>query len=134
MSLRGYVLVLLLAAAAGFGLARALAGTTPVSRDLAVQQRLMCPQCSQTRLDVCDRPICTDMKADIHRRLAAGEPEDSIVRGYAARYGDSVLAQPRGGVDVATLVPWVLAAAALALLISTFLRRAPPRRHSGAGA
>ena len=33
----------------------------------------MCPQCEAVRLDVCDRPICADMKSDIARRLQAGD-------------------------------------------------------------
>lgn len=64
--------------------------------DVQVEQQLACPQCTSTRLDVCDRPICQDMKEDIRRRLAAGESAASIVASYRSVYGDRVLADPAG--------------------------------------
>lgn len=93
------VLVVLVAALAGHGFSRwysaPAARPTPTgvtAAQLATEQRLMCPQCTGTRLDVCDRPICLDMKADIARRLAAGEAADAIVAGYRNAYGPAVVA------------------------------------------
>jgi len=119
------LLIVLAAAAAGFGFSRLYLQPAPASAQLAVEQRLLCPQCQEVRLDVCDRPICTDMKADIARRLAAGEPEDSIVAGYRQAYGPSVLAdsQPAG---LAAVLPWALVVLALAVLAGLAVRG---RRH-----
>jgi cytochrome c-type biogenesis protein CcmH/NrfF len=64
------------------------------------------------------------MKADIARRLQAGESEDSIVLAYRQAYGSSVLAsdQPSGA---AALVPWAaLLAGLLALGVVAFRRSA----------
>jgi len=82
----------------------------------------MCPQCRAVRLDVCDRPICADMKADIARRLQAGESEDTIVSSYQQAYGSTVLAsnQPAGA---AGLLPWAALAVGLLALARVALRR-----------
>jgi MYXO-CTERM domain-containing protein len=99
----------------------------PLPAQLAVEQRLDCPQCENVRLDTCDRPICSDMKADIARRLAAGESPDQIVAAYRTAYGSSVVAADQPGGLVAA-VPWLavlLALAALAVLARR--RRGTPR-------
>jgi cytochrome c-type biogenesis protein CcmH/NrfF len=116
------ILLVLAAGLAGAAFARAYAVPASSSPQLAVEQRLMCPQCLQTRLDVCDTPICTDMKADIARRLAARESEDSIVASYLQAYGPTILSsqQPAGP---AAWLPWVVAAAGLVGLAFLALRR-----------
>jgi cytochrome c-type biogenesis protein CcmH/NrfF len=118
------VAVVVAAALGGFAFANLYLAPAPASAQLAVEQRLMCPQCEAVRLDVCDRPICADMKADIARRLQAGESPDAIVLSYRQAYGSSVVAadQPAG---VAALLPWaVLALGVLALAGVAFRRSA----------
>ena len=98
-------------------------GQVPATGQLAVEQRVRCPQGEAVRLDVCDRPICADMKADIARRLQAGESENSIVASYRQAYGSAVLAndQPSGP---AALLPWAALAVGLVALLGVALRRA----------
>jgi cytochrome c-type biogenesis protein CcmH len=116
------VAVVIAAAFGGFAFANLYLAPAPATPQLAVEQRLMCPQCEAVRLDVCDRPICADMKADIARRLQAGESEDSIVTSYRQAYGSTVLAadQPAG---VAGLLPWAALALGLLALAGLGLRR-----------
>jgi cytochrome c-type biogenesis protein CcmH/NrfF len=121
-------LVVLLAAAGGFAFSQLYLQPAPRSAPLAVEQRLLCPQCQEVRLDVCDRPICTDMKADIVRRLAAGESEDTIVAAYQQAYGPSILADNQPGGPVAWLLPWALVALALAGLAALGWRFRGPTR------
>ena len=120
-------LFVLAAALAGAAFDRAHGSPPPTTPQLAVEQRLLCPQCLQTRLDVCDTPVCTDMKADIARRLAAGESQDSIVDSYRLAYGSTILSsdQPAG---LAAWVPWTAAAVGLFALglLSLRRRREPP--------
>ena len=116
MRLLSAATALLLAAAGAYVLARAVAPPPAVSPELSVEQRLRCPQCTQMRLDVCDRPVCTDMKADVRRRLQNGESADSILSSFAARYGPEVLAEPAAPLEAATWVPWLAVLLALALL------------------
>lgn len=114
--------VVVAAAAGGFAFANLYLASAPGSAQLAIEQRLMCPQCQAVRLDVCDRPICADMKADIARRLQAGESEDAIVSSYQQAYGSTVLAsnQPAG---VAGLLPWAALAVGLLALAGVAMRR-----------
>jgi cytochrome c-type biogenesis protein CcmH len=116
------VAVVIAAALGGFAFANLYLAPAPATPQLAVEQRLMCPQCEAVRLDVCDRPICADMKADIARRLQAGESEDSIVSSYRQAYGSTVLAadQPAG---IAGLLPWAALAIGLLALAGVALRR-----------
>jgi cytochrome c-type biogenesis protein CcmH len=114
--------VVIAAALGGFAFANFHLAPVPASAQLAVEQRLMCPQCEGVRVDVCDRPICADMKADIARRLQAGESQDSIVSSYRQAYGSSVLStdQPAGP---AALLPWAALAVGLLALAGVALRR-----------
>ena len=116
------LVVVAAAALGGFAFANLHPASASVPAQLAVEQRLMCPQCEAVRLDVCDRPICADMKADIARRLHAGESQDSIVSSYRQAYGSSVLSadQPPGAV---ALLPWAALAVGLLALAAVALRR-----------
>lgn len=114
-------LLLLASAAAGLAAQRVVHPPAPASAELAVETRLRCPQCTGTRLDVCDRQVCADMRADIRRRLGAGEAPDAIVRDYAGAYGQAVLYEP-APLEVATAwVPWAALGVGLALLAATLV-------------
>ena len=117
------VAVVIGAALGGLAFANLHQAAAPASAQLAVEQRLMCPQCEAVRLDVCDRPICADMKADIARRLQSGESQDSIVSSYRQAYGSSVLSgdQPPGP---AALLPWAAVAVGMLALAAVAKRRA----------
>ncbi len=60
---------------------------------LAVEQQLLCPICTNERLDVCSTAICQDMKRIIRERLAAGSSPDDIILFFETRYGPKVRAQ-----------------------------------------
>lgn len=120
---RAPVLLVGLAALAGFAFAQWYAAPPNSTAQLATEQRLMCPQCTSTRLDVCDRPICQDMKSDIARRLTAGESTDSIVDAYRAAYGPAVVSASQTG-GLAVLAPGLLVAVGLLALVLALRRRA----------
>ena len=84
-----------------------LEGEALEAQALQIERQLLCPQCTNKRLDVCELRICTDMKQVIRERLAAGDDPDEIVFSFAARYGDRVLAElPREGFNL-LLFGWV---------------------------
>ena len=101
----------------GLGASRALSAPTPASTELAVEQRLRCPQCTGIRLDVCDRPICAEMRSDIRRRLAAGETGDAIVAAYAEAYGPAVVVEPSGFDAASVWLSWLVAAIGFTVLL-----------------
>jgi len=60
---------------------------------LAVEQQLLCPICTNERLDVCSTAMCQDMKRIIRERLAAGSSPDDIILYFETRYGPKVRAR-----------------------------------------
>lgn len=71
------------------------------ARTLAVEQRLLCPQCTNKRLDVCELVICQDMRREIRARLETGESDQAVVELFRGRFGDRVLASvPQSGFNL----------------------------------
>lgn len=115
-------LMIVAAVAIGAGASRALSPSRPASTELSVEQRLRCPQCTGIRLDVCDRPICAEMRSDIHARLAAGESGDTIVAAYAQAYGPGIVVEPSGFDAASVWLSWLVAAMGFILLLLAGLR------------
>lgn len=132
----GLLLALLLAtlALAPLGTTRASAddGANLEARAMQIERRLLCPQCTNLRLDVCETQVCADMRALIRERLAQGQSDDQIIEYFTGRYGQRVLADvPRSGFNL-VLFGWVgasiLAVALVGGVVLWRLRRsaAPP--------
>ena len=107
------------------------------ARSLAIERQLLCPQCTNERLDICTLAICNDMKRLIRERLAAGDPPDDILLYFRGRYGDRVMRQiPREGFNL-VLFGWVGGSLALVALAGGGflyrLRRATVARASANG-
>jgi cytochrome c-type biogenesis protein CcmH len=78
-------------------------GKRPTLADL--EGEIMCPVCSTT-LDQSDSPIAQRMKADISRRIAAGQSKQQIEDALVAAFGQQILAAPpKKGFN---LLAWVL--------------------------
>ncbi|MDP2328065.1 MAG: cytochrome c-type biogenesis protein CcmH, partial [Dehalococcoidia bacterium] len=103
---------------------------------IAIERQLLCPQCTNKRLDVCELAICRDMKQIIRERLAAGATADDIILFFEVRYGPQVRAElPREGFNL-WLFGWVGGAivavgVAGAWFLLSLRRRARPSAVSG---
>ena len=76
-------------------------------RALGIERQLLCPQCTNKRLDVCELAICIDMREQIRGQLAQGRTNDEIIFFFSNRYGQRVLAEiPREGFNL-VLFGWV---------------------------
>lgn len=107
----GITLVLVLFFA---GAARA---QTPTPEEVnEVARELFCPLCTGLRVDVCDLPVCEDMRAIIAQKLAAGESKEEIKQYFVDLYGPKVLGAPerRGLGWLAWILPGLFALGALA--------------------
>ncbi len=103
------------------------------ARDLAAELR--CPDCEA--LSVADSPTTSAraIRAEIERRIAAGDSDETIRQSYVDRYGESILLKPEGsgiglfvwGLPVAVLV---VGAGGLALALRRWRRE--PRMHATA--
>jgi len=118
--------VVLLSAVAGFTDADtrvAEAQTGIEEQSLAIERQLLCPQCTNLRLDVCETQICIDMRAVIRDRLEQGQSEQQIINYFTDRYGDRVLADiPREGFNL-WLFGWVGASVLAVLAVGTLVLR-----------
>ena len=102
---------------------------------LQIERQLLCPQCTNKRLDVCELPICQDMRQLIRERLAAGSTPDDILLFFSNRYGERVLADlPKSGFNL-VLFGWVGGSVALVALAGglTLLRLRRTAARSAAG-
>lgn len=72
-----------------------------------IAERLYCPVCPNTPLDVCETQACEDWRALIRDKLAAGESEKAIIDYFVAQYGTRVLAAPppRGSTVWVWIIP-----------------------------
>jgi cytochrome c-type biogenesis protein CcmH len=98
-----------------------------VDGELMVEQRLVAPCCWVQTLDVHDSPVAKDLRAEIHRRLVAGEPASVIEADLVERYGERIRAMPPGNplakaaavVSVVVLIMAIL----LALVVRRWIKR-----------
>lgn len=80
------------------GTSRAAAQVPPSSdprieaQALVIERQLLCPLCTNERLDICATAICVDMKRIIREQLAAGATPDEVIFYFEQRYGERVRA------------------------------------------
>ncbi|MCX7620871.1 MAG: cytochrome c-type biogenesis protein CcmH [Acidimicrobiales bacterium] len=112
----------------GVVLAVAATGTRPAATDAervdAVAKTLRCPTCQGESVAVSEALISQEIRADIRRRLTAGESPDQIRAYYVSTYGEGILLTPSAtGTGAAVWVlPVVVAVLCLAGLVVAFRR------------
>ena len=79
----------------------------PEAQALQLERQLLCPKCTNLRLDQCELQVCHDMRREIRDQLAAGAKNDDVLLFFSTRFGDRVLADlPRSGFNL-VLFGWV---------------------------
>ncbi|MYA20448.1 MAG: hypothetical protein F4Z25_09385 [Chloroflexi bacterium] len=79
----------------------------PEAQALQLERQLLCPKCTNLRLDQCELQVCHDMRREIRDQLAAGANNDDVLLFFSTRFGDRVLADlPRSGFNL-VLFGWV---------------------------
>ena len=79
----------------------------PEAQALQLERQLLCPKCTNLRLDHCELQVCHDMRREIRDQLAAGANNDDVLLFFSTRFGDRVLADlPRSGFNL-VLFGWV---------------------------
>lgn len=113
--------LVVLAGASQLTAGRASAQTGLEDEALRIERKLLCPQCTNLRLDVCETQICIDMRGVIRQRLAQGQNEQQILDYFTGRYGDRVLADlPREGFNL-VLFGWVGASVLIVAVAGTLV-------------
>lgn len=87
-------------------------------------EELRCPKCQNQNIADSNAPIAVDLRAEIYRKLEAGESNAQIIDYLVARYGDFVLYKPP--VSGRTLLLWYGPAALLVggfIVLAVIVRR-----------
>ena len=87
-------------------------GPGPAAQADRVAADLRCPVCQGLSVKDRDSPTARDIRADIRRRIDAGETPDEVRQAYVGRYGEWILLRPRSSGFEALV--WAVPAAAVA--------------------
>jgi cytochrome c-type biogenesis protein CcmH len=117
-------MAVVLVAALGYGSLADRPAPTPEAHMRAVAETIKCPTCRSQSVADSDAPASDAIRAEILRRLEAGESDDEIRAYFASRYGEQILLTPRssGAVGLVWILPVVALVAAVAGLAWAFLR------------
>ena len=92
--MRFRVFTLTLAVILAVVVARGAASVDVEAEAHAIEAMLIAPCCFSQQVSVHHSPAADEVRADIRRRLAAGETREQILDAYVAQYGKRILAQP----------------------------------------
>lgn len=94
-----------------------------------IQARFIAPCCWHENLAVHQSDVAIQMRAEVAALVSRGETEQQIVDRFVARYGERILAEPRGiRLWILTITPVAFLATAgclLALRLRRWARHAP---------
>jgi len=74
-------------------------------------EELRCPKCQNQNIADSNSPISKDMRAEVYRRMRAGESNDEIVDALVDRFGEFILYRPQ--VEKRTILLWATPAIAV---------------------
>jgi cytochrome c-type biogenesis protein CcmH len=78
-----------------------------------LETQLKCPECQGLSVADSQAPTSRAIRADIERRIAGGESDETIRQAYIDKYGESILLAPQdSGIS---LIVWVLPVVVLVL-------------------
>jgi cytochrome c-type biogenesis protein CcmH len=86
---------------------------SPAARAHDLETEFKCPECQGLSVADSQAPTSRAMRADIKRRIEAGQSDEEIRQAYIDSYGESILLSPQdSGVS---LLVWILPVVVLAL-------------------
>jgi len=106
---------------------------TPAERAHSIAAGLKCQECEGLSVADSNAPTSVAIRADIKRRVAAGESDGEIRQHYVDQYGDTILLDPQS--SGISLMVWVLpvvviAAGATGVVLAVGRSRREPRLHA----
>ena len=106
---------------------------TPAARAHDLATELRCPECEGLSVADSNAPTSVAIRADIKRRIAAGQSDAEIRQSYVDKYDESILLSPQStglGLIVWVLPVLVLALGALGIWFALARARRAPRLHA----
>lgn len=109
-------------------------GVTPQQRADQIAGGLRCPVCQGLSVRDSDAQTARDIRADIKRRVAAGETTAEVRDAYVQRYGEWILLSPAttGFQSLVWAIPSAAIAAGAVFLAVGFVRWRRRARHRSA--
>jgi cytochrome c-type biogenesis protein CcmH len=105
------------------------------TRAHSLASELKCQECQGLSVADSSAPTSRAIRADIKRRIAAGQSDERIRQAYVDRYGEQILLSPEGsgiGLIVWILPVLVLALGAAGIWFALARSRREPRLHATA--
>lgn len=101
---------------------------TNSDRTFDIARTVLCPQCTGQSVAESDVAIAREIRADIARRVDAGESDDAIRQVYVDTYGSEILLTPAGSglAGLVWVIPVIGVVAAAAVLGFAMSRRDEP--------
>jgi cytochrome c-type biogenesis protein CcmH len=104
-----------------------------------LEGRLVAPCCWQQTLDTHASPLVSELRAEIRRRLAAGESAEAVEADLIQRHGERIRAVPEGwsldrSIGWPAIVLIALAGAGVVLVAARWVRRGRRRAAGEPGA
>jgi cytochrome c-type biogenesis protein CcmH len=110
------LMAIVLGSAFAIGLTRDPTPHTGEERVQAIASRLKCPTCRSQSVASSDAPAAVAVRAQIAKRVQAGQSDDAIVGYVVSRFGDDIsLVPPRWGIGG---LVWVLPVAAFVAAVA----------------
>ncbi|MEX1009601.1 MAG: cytochrome c-type biogenesis protein [Acidimicrobiia bacterium] len=106
---------------------------TPAARAHDLATELRCPECEGLSVADSNAPTSKAIRADIERRIAAGQSDAEIRQVYVDDYGEDILLSPQSsgiGLIVWVLPVLVLALGAAGIWFGLTRARREPRLHA----
>jgi cytochrome c-type biogenesis protein CcmH len=108
---------------------------SPAERAHSLAAELKCQECQGLSVADSNAPTSRAIRADIKRRIAAGQGDEEIRQAYVDRYGEQILLSPQGsgiGLIVWVLPVLVIALGAAGIWFGLSRARREPRLHATA--
>ena len=83
------------------------------ARAHSLETEFKCPECQGLSVADSQAPTSRAIRADIKRRIAAGQSDEQIRQAYVDRYGETILLTPQS--SGVSLLVWILPVVVLAL-------------------
>ncbi|HEX5586089.1 MAG TPA: cytochrome c-type biogenesis protein CcmH [Acidimicrobiia bacterium] len=109
------------------------ADTTPAERAQSIAAGLKCQECQGLSVADSNAETSAAIRADIRRRIAAGESDGEIRQYFVDKYGETILLEPQS--SGISLIVWILpvvaiAAGAAGIVFALARNRREPRLHA----
>ena len=56
-----------------------------------MEKQIRCPSCDGITLNLCELPICREMKKSINEQIQSGKQDKEIINFFQTRYGNEIL-------------------------------------------